>query len=94
MFRIVFKPLAIKQLKKIKRYHAVSIVDAIENQLSEEPEKVHGSVIKRLRGKQRSTFRLRVQDYRIFYDVTDDTVEVIQILHKEETRAFYQEENE
>jgi addiction module RelE/StbE family toxin len=94
MFKIVFKPLAIKQLKKIKRYYAGIIMDAIESHLSEEPEKVHGSVIKHLRGKQDATFRLRVQDYRVFYDVVDDIVEVIQILHKEETPAFYQEEDE
>ena len=94
MFKIVFKPLAIKQLKKIKRYHARIILDAIESHLSEEPEKVHRSVIKRLRGKQDATFRLRVQDYRVFYDVVEDAVEVIQILHKENTPEFYQEEEE
>jgi len=64
-------------------------MDAIERQLSEEPEKTHGS-IKRLRGKQEATFRLRVQDYRVFYDVMEDRVQIIQILHKSETPSFYQ----
>ena len=91
MFEIVFKPLAIKQLKKMKRYYAGFIVDAIERHLSEEPEKIHGS-IKRLRGRQDATFRLRLQDYRVFYDVAEDRVEIIQILHKSETPAFYQKE--
>lgn len=77
----------------MKRYYAGIIVDAIEKHLSEEPEKVHGSVIKRLRGKQDATFRLRVQDYRVFYDVSEDKVEIIQVLHKSETPSFYQEEN-
>ena len=94
MLEIVFKPLALKQLKKIKRYYARIIVDAIEHHLSEEPERVHGSVIKRLRGKQDATFRLRVQDYRVFYDVEEDTVEVIQILHKDDTAGFYQEKEQ
>lgn len=91
MFKIVFKPLAIAQLKKMKRYYARIVADAIERHLSEEPEKAHGS-IKRLRGKQETTFRLRVQDYRVFYDVTEDRVEILQILHKSETSSFYQEE--
>ena len=93
MFEIVFKPLAIKQLKKMKRYYAGFVVDAIERHLSEEPEKIHGS-IKRLRGRQEATFRLRVQDYRVFYDVAEDRVEIIQILHKSETPVFYRKEGQ
>lgn len=93
MFEIVFKPLAIKQLKKMKRYYAGFVVDAIERYLSEEPEKIHGS-IKRLRGRQEATFRLRVRDYRVFYDVAEDRVEIIQILHKSETPVFYQKEGQ
>jgi addiction module RelE/StbE family toxin len=92
MFQIVFTPLAIRQLKKMKRYHAAMIVDAIETHLSNEPEQTHGS-IKRLRGRQEATFRLRVRDYRIFYDVSEDEVAVIQILHKSRTGAFYEKED-
>ncbi len=92
MFQIIFKPLAIKQLKKMRRYYARMIVDAIESHLTEEPEETHGS-IKRLRGRQQATFRLRVQDYRVFYDVADDEVQIIQVLHKSETPSFYREED-
>ena len=93
MFEIVFKPLAIGQLKKMKRYYAGIVVDAIERHLSEEPERTHGS-IRRLRGKQEATFRLQVQGHRVFYDVVEDRVEIVQILHKSETPSFYQEEEE
>jgi len=34
MFKILFKPLAIAQLKKMKRYYARIVVDAIESHLS------------------------------------------------------------
>ncbi len=91
MFKIVFKPEALRQLKKLKRYDAVAIVDAIDRHLHEEPEKPGKSSIKRLRGRQDSTFRLRVQSYRVFYDVIEDRVQVIQILHKSETPLFYRE---
>jgi mRNA-degrading endonuclease RelE of RelBE toxin-antitoxin system len=76
----------------MKRYHAAMIVDAIETHLSNEPEQTHGS-IKRLRGRQEATFRLRVRDYRVFYDVSEDEVAVIQILHKSETGSFYEKED-
>jgi len=92
MFKIVFKPEARRKLKTIKRYYAVAILDAIEKRLLEEPEKASRGSIKRLRGKQQTTFRLRVQNYRVFYDVIEDRVEIIQILHKSETEDFYKEE--
>ena len=50
------------------------------------------ATIKRLRGQQETTFRLRVRDYRVFYDVVDDRVEIVQILHKSETPTFYRKE--
>lgn len=92
MFTIVFKPEAIRHLRKMKRYYASAIVDAIERHLREEPERVTQGKIKRLRGEQEATFRLRVGDYRVFYDVIEDRVEIVQILHKDETAAFYKRE--
>jgi mRNA interferase RelE/StbE len=67
MFEIRFKPTAIRQLQKMKRYYSAAIIDAIEKHLREEPERAHDA-IKRFRGRQAAIFRLRVQDYRVFYD--------------------------
>jgi mRNA-degrading endonuclease RelE of RelBE toxin-antitoxin system len=51
------------------------------------------SRIKRLRGSQSATtYRLRVADYRVFYDITETEVVIIAVLHKRETAGFYQEE--
>lgn len=91
MFRIVLRPAARRRLKRMRRFDAVMIVDAIERHLSEEPERTSRTSIKRLRGEQDATFRLRVQEHRVFYDVVEDRVEVIQILHKSETPDFYRE---
>jgi addiction module RelE/StbE family toxin len=90
MFQIVFKREAVNDLKRIKRYHAVAILDAIESHLTGEPERITRGTIKRLRGKQQATFRLRVGEFRVFYDVIDDRVEILRILHKSETATFYQ----
>ena len=76
----------------MKRFYAVAILDAIERHLREEPEKTSRTSIKRLRGHQGTVFRLRVADYRVFYDVIEDRVEIVQILHKSETPSFYKEE--
>ena len=92
MFRIVFKPQARRQLKRMKRHDAVAIVDSIERHLQTEPERTSKSSIRRLRGQQDTTFRLRVHDHRVFYDVIEDRVEIAQILHKTEPSLFYKEE--
>jgi addiction module RelE/StbE family toxin len=92
MFKIAVKPEARRKLKAIRRHDAVAILDVIESHLREEPERGTRSSIKRLRGQQQSTFRLRVRDYRVFYDVIEDRVEIVQILHKSETASFYREE--
>jgi len=36
--------------------------------------------------------RLRVGDFRVFYDVDGQTVTVIAVLHKRETETFYRKE--
>ena len=91
MFLIAFKSQAINDLKRIKRYHAAAILDAIEKHLVEEPERITGASIRRLRGRQQATFRLRVREHRVFYDVIEDQVEIVRILHKSETMTFYTE---
>jgi mRNA interferase RelE/StbE len=88
MFRIVVRPLAAEQ---ICRVDAVAIVDAIETHLRHEPDRVSRSRIKRLRGRRTATYRLRVGNFRIFYDVAEAEVVVIAVLHKRDTAAFYQE---
>ncbi len=70
------------------------VLDGIERHLREEPEKASRTSIKRLRGHQETTFRPRAGDYRIFYDVIEDRVEIVQILHKSETPSFYRGKKE
>ncbi len=94
MFKVVFRPEAVRRLKAMKRFYAVAILDAIERHLREEPEKTSRTSIKRLRGHQETTFRLRAGDYRVFYDVIEDRVEIVQILHKSGKPSFYRRKKE
>lgn len=93
-FEVILQPDAVNDLDSLRRYEATWIVDAIEEHLTVEPEKVSRSRIKRLRGKQPADYRLRVRDYRVFYtvNVEDGTVVVLRILHKTATREFYRKE--
>lgn len=66
----------------------------IAKHLRHEPEKVSRSRIKRLRGFQRPQYRLLVEDYRVFYDVQAEEVEVLTILPKAVAYEWLEEEGE
>jgi len=92
MYGIVVRPRAAAQIRRPRRVDAVAILDAIEAHLRHEPERLSRSRIKRLRGSNAATYRLRVGDFRVFYDVADEEVIVIAVLHKRETAEFYRKE--
>jgi hypothetical protein len=56
----------------------------METHLRHEPTKTSKSGIKRLRGVSRPQFRLRVDDLRVFYDLSKRKVEVIAIVTNKE----------
>jgi mRNA interferase RelE/StbE len=81
---IVLAPEAVDDLKKLRANLRAEVRAALEMHLRHEPEKVSRSRIKRLRGLRRPQYRLRVGDVRVFYDVSDTTVEILAIVAKSE----------
>jgi mRNA interferase RelE/StbE len=73
---IVPAPAAVDDLRRLRASIRSSARHAIETHLRHQPTKSSRSRIKRLRGLERPQYRLRVDDVRIFYDVTGSTVEV------------------
>ena len=57
-------------------------MDAIEAHLRPQPKRLSKSRIKKLRGLNQPQYRLRVGELRLFYDVADDAVEILAIVHK------------
>jgi mRNA-degrading endonuclease RelE of RelBE toxin-antitoxin system len=91
-YEIVLAPQAIAGLKTVRADFRADIKAAIELHLRHEPTKESRSRIKRLRGLERPQYRLRVNEVRVFYDVTDETVEVLAIVTKEQAEAWLAEE--
>jgi mRNA-degrading endonuclease RelE of RelBE toxin-antitoxin system len=87
-FEIVLAPEAVADLKSLKASNRAAVRSAIETHLRHEPTKTSRSRIKRLRGTSRPQFRLRVGEVRVFYDVSDGTVEVLAIVGKPEAEAW------
>jgi mRNA interferase RelE/StbE len=92
-YEIVLKRGAIEDLDRLRKYDATQIADAMEKHLTHGPTKESRSRIKRLRGVSEPDYRLRVADYRVFYSVCERErrVDVLRIMHKDETRAYYEE---
>jgi mRNA interferase RelE/StbE len=87
-FAIVLAPEAVEDLSRLKAAVRSSVKSAMETHLRHEPEKTSRSRIKRLRGRSRPQYRLRVGDIRVFYDVADGLVEVLAVVPKSETTSW------
>ena len=93
-YEIVLAPEATKDLRRLKANVRAAVRDAIERHLRHEPTKLSRSGIKRLRGLSHPQYRLRVEDVRVFYDVTESTVEVLAIVPKSKTEAWLSQAGE
>lgn len=87
-FDIILAPEAIADLRKLKANLRTTIQEALETHLRHEPMKTSRSRIKRLRGLSRPRYRLRVEEVRVFYDVSGSTVEVLAIVAKSEAETW------
>jgi mRNA-degrading endonuclease RelE of RelBE toxin-antitoxin system len=83
-FEIVLAPEAVEDLGSLTANVRATVRAALERHLRHEPEKTGRSRIKRLRGIRRPQCRLRVDDIRVFYDISGTTVEVLAIVVKSE----------
>ncbi len=90
-YEIVLAPSAVRELNGLTAHHRSEVRDGIERHLRYEPTKVSKSRIKRLRGLSRPQFRLRIQETRVFYDITDKTVGVLAIVSKAQAQAWLAE---
>ncbi len=87
-YAIVLAPGAVRELRALPAHVRARVRDAIERHLRHEPTKLSQSRIKRLRGLSRPQFRLRIDETRVFYDVTHETVEILAIISKAQAAAW------
>lgn len=90
-FAIVLAPGAVKALRGLRADSRARVRDAIERHLRHEPKRLSRSRIKRLRGLDRPQYRLRVDEVRVFYDVTEATVEILAIVSKAQAAGWLAE---
>jgi mRNA-degrading endonuclease RelE of RelBE toxin-antitoxin system len=94
-YELLLAPEAVDHLRRLSAAQRAEVLDALECHLRHEPEKTSKSRIKRLRGMKRPQYRLRVgNDIRVFYDVNNDTVEVLAIIDKSDADNWLDEYGE
>jgi mRNA interferase RelE/StbE len=91
-YEIILAPAPAHALKTLRAEPRARVRDALETHLRHGPMKVSKSRITRLRGVSRPQFRLRVDDIRVFYDVTSEAVEVLAIIPKAQAAAWLAQE--
>jgi mRNA-degrading endonuclease RelE of RelBE toxin-antitoxin system len=87
-FEILLAPEAVEDLRRLKAKERSAVKEALETHLRHEPTKTSRSRIKRLRGIARPQYRLRVEEVRVFYDVSGSAVEVLAIVPKPEAESW------
>lgn len=77
-FNVVFKKSALGQLKSFPSSIQPKILDAISGRLVEKPFLADGKHIKKLI----EGYRLRVGDYRVFYDIESQVVTITSVVRR------------
>jgi mRNA-degrading endonuclease RelE of RelBE toxin-antitoxin system len=91
-YEIVLAPQAVEDLNALRADLRSTVRDAIETHLRFEPAKVSKSRIKRLQGLSKPQYRLRVDELRVFYDVTPTSVEILAIVAKSSASDWLEQE--
>jgi mRNA interferase RelE/StbE len=84
-FDVRYSNEAVEQLKKLRAFDRTAILDHIEQILCVNPAMESKGRVKRLRKPAPTQYRLRVGEFRVFYDVDQETVLMIQVLSKQDS---------
>lgn len=87
-YAIILAPDAVEALEGLKANIRASVRDGLETHLRHEPRKTSRSRIKRLRKMSQPQYRLRIGDVRVFYDISENQVEVLAIVSKSEAMEW------
>ena len=87
-FEILLAPEAVEDLRRLKANRRTAVKEALETHLRLEPTRTSRSRIKRSSGLARPRYRLRVEEVRVFYDVSGSTVEVLAIVPISEAESW------
>jgi mRNA interferase RelE/StbE len=87
-YEVFYSDEAVERLKNLRAFDRAAILDEIESVLLVNPTQESKARVKFLRQPAPTQYRLRVGEFRVFYDVLDQSVQVIQILSKADCISY------
>ena len=87
-FEIILAPEAVEDLDGLKANMRATVRDGLETHLRHEPTKASRSRIKRLKKMSQPQYRLRLGEIRVFYDVTEEQVQILVLVLKSEATEW------
>lgn len=81
MYTIIFRPQAEKEYKKLPRNMQIQIRDKLKYYLSTPDPLSYAAYLK---DSSLGTFRFRVGDYRVIFDVEGDKIVILTLGHRRE----------
>lgn len=92
-YEAIYSDEAVERLKSIRAFDRAAILDQIERILTVNPTLESKARVKLLRQPAPTQYRLRVGEYRMFYEVDQEQekVYVIQILSKQDAVDYIEE---
>jgi mRNA-degrading endonuclease RelE of RelBE toxin-antitoxin system len=87
-YSVIYSTAATRQLRGLRAFDRAAVIDAIETILTINPTLESQAKVKVLRQPAPTAYRLRVNEVRIYYDVVNDTVYIVQILGKPDSLRY------
>jgi mRNA interferase RelE/StbE len=87
-YELRYSPEAAEGLKRLRSADRAAIIGAIEQILAVNPMLESKARVKRLRQPAPAEYRLRVGQFRVFYNVGEGHVRIVRILPKEEAGRY------
>ena len=85
-FRLVLSPAAMRDLDHLEKNVARMVLEGLPT-LRENPFP-RGKLIKKIKGKKSTFYRLRVDKYRVFYSIESVTIAILKIIAKKDAEIF------
>jgi mRNA interferase RelE/StbE len=92
-YAIQFSSEALADLKRLSKRHRVAIMKQIQRVLAINPESESRARVKRLEKPSPTDFRMRVGDFRVYYDVEGLEVRIIRIMPKPDSERYSREDS-
>lgn len=89
-FEIEFTDNALQDYRRLDAHWRALVKDAVEVHWRYEPSKESKSRIKRLRELKWPEYRLRIDEFRVFYQIENSSVQILAIVAKENAEEWLQ----